>query len=117
MATHSDNLHPTGRGVLGIGGPGADEGAPDGQSALKLHRGISVIAFVLSAGVTAIFILEGTMVPAIVFAVITLGCVAAFVWAGARLRAGQRGLGGARSDAEPDPAADPDTGRPEATAH
>jgi hypothetical protein len=117
MATHSDNLHPTGRGVIGIGGPGADEGAPDGQSALKLHRGISVIAFVLSAGVTAIFVMEGTMVPAIIFAVVTLGCAGAFVWANSRLRAGQRGA--VRSGAEPDPGADPDTatGHSGATAH
>jgi hypothetical protein len=112
MATHSDNLHPTGRGVIGIGGPGADEGAPDGQSALKLHRGISVIAFVLCAGVTAIFILEGTIVPAIVFAVIALGCVGIFLWTNARLRAGQRGLGRAEADAGTSAATD----RPEATA-
>jgi hypothetical protein len=112
MATHSDNLHPTGRRVPGFGGPGADEGTPDGQSALKLHRGISVVAFVLSAGVTAIFIFEGTMVPAIVFAVIALGCVGAFVWANARLRAGQRGP--AAADAEAGTARPVD--RPEATA-
>jgi hypothetical protein len=112
MATHSDNLHPTGRGVIGIGGPGADEGAPDGQSALKLHRGISVIAFVLCAGVTAIFILEGTIVPAVVFAVIALGCIGIFVWTNARLRAGQRGLGRAEADTGTSAATD----RPEATA-
>ena len=99
--------------MLGIGGPGADEGAPDGQAALKLHRGISVIAFVLSAGVTGIFILEGTMVPAIVFAVITLGCAVIFFWTNARLRAGRRGL------AEPtraENATGAGSGQPEATA-
>jgi hypothetical protein len=112
MATHSDNLHPTGRRVPGFGGPGADEGTPDGQSALKLHAGISVIAFVLSAGVTAIFVMEGTMVQAIVFAVIALGCVGAFIWANARLRAGRRGPAGAEADAGAASPAD----RPEATA-
>jgi hypothetical protein len=100
MATHGDNLHPTGRGVLGIGGPGADEGAADGQSALKLHRGISVIAFVLSALVTGIFIGLGTMVPAIIFAVITLGCVVIFLFTNVRLRAGRRAAA-AGSPAEP----------------
>jgi hypothetical protein len=100
MATDSENLHRTGRGVLGIGGPDADEGAPDGQSALKLHAGISVIAFVLCVGVTVIFILEGTMVPAIVFAVIALGCVGAFIWANLRLRAGRREAADAREAAQ-----------------
>jgi hypothetical protein len=112
MATHSDNLHPTGRGVIGIGGPGADEGAPDGQSALKLHRGISVIAFVLSAGVTGIFILEGTMVPAIVFAVIALGCVGIFFFTNARLRAGRSPARAEAADAGSAAATD----RPGATA-
>jgi hypothetical protein len=110
----SEHLHRTGRGVLGIGGPDADEGAPDGQSALKLHAGISVIAFVLCVGVTAIFIFEGTMVPAIVFAVIALGCVGAFVWATTRLRAGRRAATGA--DQEADRAVERSSGTSGATA-
>jgi hypothetical protein len=92
----AENLRRTGRGVPGIGGPDADEGAPDGQSALKLHAGISVVAFVLCVGVTAIFILEGTMVQAIVFGLLALGCVGTFVWANARLRAGRAAASGAQ---------------------
>ncbi len=110
--TAAENLRRTGRGVPGIGGPDADEGAPDGQSALKLHAGISVVAFVLCVGVTAIFILEGTVVPAIVFGVMALGCVGTFFWANSRLRAG-RAAAVERAAVQ---RVDQPSGQPEATA-
>ncbi|MCF7548772.1 hypothetical protein [Pseudonocardia sp. WMMC193] len=75
-----------GRRVWGFGGPTSGSGSHDGQSALKLHRGISVLAFLLCVLVVVVFILDGALVPAIVFAVVALGCVGIFVWTSAQLR-------------------------------
>ncbi|WP_181784019.1 hypothetical protein [Pseudonocardia pini] len=72
--------------VWGFGGPTSGTGSHDGQSALKLHRGISVLAFLLCVLVVVVFILDGVIVPAIVFAVIALGCVAIFGWTSVQLR-------------------------------
>ncbi|GAA4539999.1 hypothetical protein [Pseudonocardia xishanensis] len=72
--------------VWGFGGPTSGSGSHDGQSALKLHRGISVIAFLLCVLVVVVFLMDGAMVPAIVFAVVALGCVGIFVWTATQLR-------------------------------
>jgi hypothetical protein len=75
-----------GRRVWGFGGPTSGSGSHDGQSALKLHRGISVIAFLLCVLVVVVFILDDSLVPAIIFAVVALGCVGIFAWTSAQLR-------------------------------
>lgn len=75
-----------GRRVWGFGGPTSGSGSHDGQSALKLHRGISVLAFLLCVLVVVVFILDGALVPAVVFAVVALGCVGIFVWTTTQLR-------------------------------
>jgi hypothetical protein len=75
-----------GRPVLGIGGPNSGTGSHTGQSALKLHRGISVIAFLLCVLVTVVFLRDDAPVPAIIFAVVALGCVGVFVWTTVQLR-------------------------------
>lgn len=69
-----------------VGGPGYDEASPDGVSTLRLHAVIAVMATVLCAFVTVIFFGLGSIVPAIVFAVITLACIAIAVGATARIR-------------------------------
>jgi len=75
--------------VWGFGGPTSGAGSHDGQSALKLHRGISVIAFLLCVLVVVVFLLDGVLVPAIIFAVVALGCVGIFGWTTLQLRRGQ----------------------------
>ena len=71
----------------GIGGPGSEETAPDGQRALRLHAGISAIAAVLSAFVTVVFaVVLDSLTPAIVFAVVTLATIGWGLWAVHRLR-------------------------------
>lgn len=72
--------------VWGFGGPTSGSGSHDGQSALKLHRGISVLAFLLCVLVVVVFIMDGAMIPAIVFAVVALGCVGIFAWTVTQLR-------------------------------
>ena len=61
------------RPVPGFGGPTSDERTSDGQSALRLHAGIAVIATVLCAFVTGIFVWLDTIPLAIVFAVLHRG--------------------------------------------
>ncbi|MBW0102718.1 hypothetical protein [Pseudonocardia sp. KRD291] len=80
--------HDEPRSVPGIGGPGSSEASPDGQSALKLHAGISVIGALLCAFVTVVFLWLGSLTPAIVFAVIGL---ASLGWLGWTLRRRRRG--------------------------
>ncbi|GAA4686674.1 hypothetical protein GCM10023215_22770 [Pseudonocardia yuanmonensis] len=75
-----------GRPVLGIGGPNSGTGSHDGQSALKLHRGISVLAFLLCVLVTVVFLMDHAVVWAIVFAVVALACVGIFGWTSVQLR-------------------------------
>jgi hypothetical protein len=75
-----------GRRVWGFGGPTSGTGSHDGQSALKLHRGISVLAFLLCVLVVVVFLMDGVMIPAILFAVVALVCVGIFVWTGTQLR-------------------------------
>ncbi|MFR9801218.1 hypothetical protein ACL02T_02820 [Pseudonocardia sp. RS010] len=87
-----------GRPVLGIGGPNSGSGSHDGQSALKLHRGISVLAFLLCVLVTVVFLMDGALIPAIVFAVVALGCVGVFAWTSVQLR---------RATGTPDPNREP----------
>jgi Flp pilus assembly protein TadB len=78
------------RPVPGFGGPTSDERTRDGQSALRLHAGIAAIATVLSAFVTGIFVWLHAIPVAIAFAVITVACVVALVWAEHRRRRGIR---------------------------
>lgn len=80
-----------GRPVLGFGGPNSGSGSHDGQSALKLHRGISVLAFLLCVLVTVVFLMDGALVPAIVFAVVALACVGIFAWTSSQLRGARHG--------------------------
>lgn len=83
---HSDDIGS--RPVPGFGGPQSDERTPDGQSALRLHAGIAVVAILLCAFVTVIFFRLGALVLATVFGVLTLACVAVLVWALHRKRRG-----------------------------
>jgi Flp pilus assembly protein TadB len=78
------------RPVPGFGGPTSDERTSDGQSALRLHAGIAVVATVLSAFVTGIFVWLGAIPIAIAFAVVTVACVVTFGWAVRRRRRGAR---------------------------
>jgi len=87
-SSHSDDIGS--RPVPGFGGPTSDERTRDGQSALRLHAGIAVVATVLCAFVTAIFVWLDAIPTAIVFAVITVACVIAFGWATYRKRRGAR---------------------------
>jgi hypothetical protein len=80
-----------GRPVLGFGGPNSGSGSHDGQSALRLHRGISVLAFLLCVLVTVVFLMDGALVPAIVFAVVALACVGIFAWTTVQLRGARHG--------------------------
>ena len=77
-----------GRQVWGIGGPNSGSRSHDGRSALKLHRGISVIAFLLCVLVVVVFLLDHVLAAAIVFAVIALGCVGIFAYCTLQLRDG-----------------------------
>jgi hypothetical protein len=80
------------RSVPGFGGPGSVAGSPDGQSALRLHAGIATVAAILCFFVTGIFAWLGTIVQAVVFGVIALGCLGILAWATAqRRRAAPRG--------------------------
>lgn len=76
------------RPVPGAGA--APASSADGQRALRLHAGIAVVAAVLCAFVTVVFFMLGTVVPAIVFAVLTVACLGVLAWAVSRRRAGQR---------------------------
>jgi hypothetical protein len=78
------------RPVAEFGGPASDERTRDGQSALRLRAGISVIATVLSAFVTGVFVYLDAPAPAIAFAVITVACVVTLIWAVHRRRRGAR---------------------------
>jgi hypothetical protein len=80
----------TSRSVPGVGGRAGDATTVDGQSALRLHAGIAVVAFVLCTLVTVIFFLQREMVLGIIFAVIALGCVGIFAWATASRRQAQQ---------------------------
>lgn len=73
-----------------VGGPGYDLASADGLSTLRLHAGIAMIATVLCLFVTGIFVYLGTITPAIIFAVIAVGCVAILVGAKARIRRGEQ---------------------------
>ncbi|GAY07478.1 hypothetical protein [Pseudonocardia sp. N23] len=68
-----------------VGGPGWPVTSHDGQSTLKLHAGISVIATILCLLVVGIFIHLGTITPAIIFAVVALICVGIYVGCRAKL--------------------------------
>jgi Flp pilus assembly protein TadB len=70
--------------VPGTGGTPAD--THDGQQALRLHAGISVIAFVLCAFVAGVFFWLGTPVLAVIFAVVAVACLGVLVWARRGLR-------------------------------
>ncbi len=78
------------RSVPGIGGASSDERSADGQQALRLHAGISVVAFVLCAFVCGIFIWLGSIPLAIVFGVGALGCLGTLGWAMTRRNRGRR---------------------------
>ncbi|GAA1834490.1 hypothetical protein GCM10009836_10920 [Pseudonocardia ailaonensis] len=84
-AERTQATETVGTRVWGFGGPTSGAGSHDGQSALKLHRGISVIAFLLCVLVVVVFLLDGVIVPAIIFAVIGLGCVGIFLWCNLQL--------------------------------
>jgi Flp pilus assembly protein TadB len=86
MAANRGRLRLTSRSVPGVGGRAHDARTADGQSALRLHAGIATIAFILCTLVTVIFFLLGATVLGIIFGVIALGCVGAFVWATATRR-------------------------------
>jgi hypothetical protein len=74
--------HRTPRGEPSVPGTG---GAPissrDGQQALRLHAGIAVIAFVLCAFVACVFFWLGSLVLAVIFAVVAVACLAVLGWA------------------------------------
>lgn len=73
--------------VPGFGGrDGGFSNTRDGQSALKLHAGIAVIATLLCLFVTGIYVYLDVLILAIIFGVIALGCIAALIWALRRLR-------------------------------
>lgn len=76
------------RPVPATGGPGPDEASLEGQRALKLHAGIAVIAIVLSAFVTWIFIRLGLTPLAVVFGVIAVISLGILGWALYRKRRG-----------------------------
>jgi len=84
------NSRSANRSVPGIGGAPSDERSADGQQALRLHAGISVVAFVLCAFVCGIFVWLGSVPLAIVFGVLALGCLGALGWATARRNRGRR---------------------------
>lgn len=69
------------RPVPGTGGPGPDEASVDGQRALRLHAGIAAIATVLSAFVTGIFVMLGSIALAVVFGVVAGLSLLALGWA------------------------------------
>jgi Flp pilus assembly protein TadB len=79
MARHSSD--GADRSVPGFGGPNNRAGSRDGQSALGLHAGIAVVAFVLCAFVSGIFFWLGTPVLGVIFAVIALACLGVLAWA------------------------------------
>ena len=79
MARHSRDAAD--RSVPGFGGPNNRAGSADGQSALRLHAVIAVIAFVLCAFVSGIFFSMGTSVLGVIFAVIALACLGVLGWA------------------------------------
>jgi hypothetical protein len=85
---HSDDIGS--RPVPGFGGPTSDERTRDGQAALRLHAGIAVVATVLCAFVTAIFVLFEAVTAAVVFGVLTVACIVAFGWAMHRKHRGAR---------------------------
>jgi len=83
------------RSVPGFGGPHNRASSQDGQSALRLHAGIAVVAFVLCAFVSGIFFWMGTPVLGVIFAVIAVACLGVLGWA-VRLR--RRGAAAARDE-------------------
>ncbi|AEA26263.1 hypothetical protein GCM10023403_42090 [Pseudonocardia benzenivorans] len=68
-----------------VGGPGWAVDSHDGQSTLKLHAAISVMATILCLFVAVVFVYLETIAAAIVFAVIALICIGIFVGCRARL--------------------------------
>lgn len=86
----SREIPPKNRRVPGIGGAPSDERSADGQQALRLHAGISVVAFVLCAFVCGVFVWLGSIPLAVIFGVLGLGCLGALGWATARRRRGLR---------------------------
>ncbi|RTL69771.1 MAG: hypothetical protein EKK42_06610 [Pseudonocardiaceae bacterium] len=81
----TDGTTTTRTGRDAVGGPGWAVNSHDGQSTLKLHAGISIMAVVLCLFVTWIFIHLGTITPAIIFGVVALICLGIFVGCRARL--------------------------------
>jgi protein-S-isoprenylcysteine O-methyltransferase Ste14 len=69
--------------VPGFGGPVAEQASTrDGQQALRLHAGISVVAFVLCAFVAVVFFFSlGSPVLGTVFVVLAVACLAVLGWA------------------------------------
>ena len=84
---HRTGDEPT---VPGVGGPGGQESAADGQSGLRLHAGIAAVATVLCAFVTWVFLRLGSWPLAVVFAVIGLASLGALEWAISHQRRGKR---------------------------
>jgi Flp pilus assembly protein TadB len=73
--------------VPGFGGPVPEQAStPDGQQALRLHAGISVVAFVLCAFVSGVFFWLGSPVLGVIFAVVALACLGVLGWATRRRR-------------------------------
>jgi Flp pilus assembly protein TadB len=74
--------------VPGFGGSVPEQASTrDGQQALRLHSGISVVAFVLCAFVAVVFFWLGSPVLGTVFALLAVACVGVLVWA---VRRGRR---------------------------
>lgn len=65
--------------VPGFGG--GDASTRDGQQALRLHGVIAVIACVLCAFVTVVFVVLGSPAWAVVFGVLALACLGILGWA------------------------------------
>lgn len=74
--------------VPGFGG--GDATTRDGRQALRLHEIIAIIAFVLCAFVTVVFVVLGTPVQAVVFGVLAVACLGIAGWAARRRSRGRR---------------------------
>ena len=73
--------------VPGFGGSVPEQAStPEGQQALRLHAGIAIVAFALSAFVTVVFFILGAPVPGVVFALVAVACLAVLGWAVRRRR-------------------------------
>ncbi|MBA2323540.1 MAG: hypothetical protein H0V92_05820 [Pseudonocardiales bacterium] len=72
------------------GAPDTTEDTIDGQRALGLHARIGIVAVVLCAFVTVVFLRLGSITAAVVFAVVGVGSLAVLGWALYRKRRGSR---------------------------